>query len=83
MAGKGFTVKKDWDNPREHAMPDGVRVPAEDADWAGAGSAGYGAGADGGSHGYRFQAVYSPCQRVYQRISGIRGPGSAKRNYGG
>ncbi len=29
MAGKGFTVKKDWDNPREHAMPDGVRVPAE------------------------------------------------------
>jgi tRNA-dihydrouridine synthase B len=29
MAGKGFTVKKDWDNPREHAMPDNVRVPAE------------------------------------------------------
>ncbi len=29
MAGKGFTVKKDWDNPREHAMPEGVRVPAE------------------------------------------------------
>jgi nifR3 family TIM-barrel protein len=29
MAGKGFTVKKDWDNPREHAMPLGVRVPAE------------------------------------------------------
>jgi tRNA-dihydrouridine synthase B len=29
MAGKGFTVKKDWDNPIEHAMPDGVRVPAE------------------------------------------------------
>ena len=29
MAGKGFTVKKDWDNPREHAMPAGVRVPAE------------------------------------------------------
>ena len=29
MAGKGFTVKKDWDNPREHAMPDGIRVPAE------------------------------------------------------
>ncbi|MGA9583907.1 MAG: tRNA-dihydrouridine synthase [Terracidiphilus sp.] len=29
MAGKGFTVKKDWDNPRKHAMPDGVRVPAE------------------------------------------------------
>lgn len=29
MAGRGFTVKKDWDNPREHAMPDGVRVPAE------------------------------------------------------
>ncbi len=28
MAGKGFTVKKDWDNPREHAMPEGVRVPA-------------------------------------------------------
>ena len=20
MAGKGFTVKKDWDNPREHPM---------------------------------------------------------------
>ena len=29
MAGKGFTVKKDWDNPREHRMPEGVRVPAE------------------------------------------------------
>jgi nifR3 family TIM-barrel protein len=29
MAGKGFTVKKDWDNPREHEMPAGVRVPAE------------------------------------------------------
>lgn len=29
MAGKGFTVKKDWDNPREHAMPAGVRVPAQ------------------------------------------------------
>ena len=29
MAGKGFTVKKDWDNPRENAMPEGVRVPAE------------------------------------------------------
>jgi nifR3 family TIM-barrel protein len=29
MAGKGFTVKKDWDNPKEHPMPEGVRVPAE------------------------------------------------------
>ncbi len=29
MAGKGFTVKKDWDNPREHAMPAQARVPAE------------------------------------------------------
>lgn len=29
MAGKGFTVKKDWDNPLEHAMPEQVRVPAE------------------------------------------------------
>jgi nifR3 family TIM-barrel protein len=29
MAGKGFTVKKDWDNPLEHAMPEHVRVPAE------------------------------------------------------
>jgi len=29
MAGKGFTVKKDWDNPREHAMPADARVPAE------------------------------------------------------
>lgn len=29
MAGRGFTVKKHWDNPREHAMPEGVRVPAE------------------------------------------------------
>ena len=29
MAGKGFTVKKDWDNPMEHMMPEGVRVPAE------------------------------------------------------
>ena len=29
MAGKGFTVKKDWDNPVEHNMPDHARVPAE------------------------------------------------------
>ena len=29
MAGKGFTVKKDWDNPVEHAMPAETRVPAE------------------------------------------------------
>ncbi len=29
MAGKGFTVKKNWDNPAEHAMPADARVPAE------------------------------------------------------
>ena len=29
MAGKGFTVKKEWDNPIEHAMPEQARVPAE------------------------------------------------------
>lgn len=29
MSGKGFTVKKDWDNPIEHAMPASARVPAE------------------------------------------------------
>src|ERR1700761_3519606 len=29
MAGKGFTVKKEWDNPVAHAMPEGIRVPAE------------------------------------------------------
>jgi nifR3 family TIM-barrel protein len=29
MAGKGFTVKKDWDNPAEHQMPAEARVPAE------------------------------------------------------
>jgi tRNA-dihydrouridine synthase B len=29
MAGKGFTVKKDWDNPIEHPMPASARVPAE------------------------------------------------------
>jgi len=29
MAGKGFTVKKEWDNPTEHAMPAMARVPAE------------------------------------------------------
>ncbi len=28
MSGKGFTVKKDWDNPIEHAMPAEARVPA-------------------------------------------------------
>src|SRR5579859_125187 len=28
MAGKGFTVKKAWDNPREHKMPAEARVPA-------------------------------------------------------
>jgi tRNA-dihydrouridine synthase B len=29
MSGKGFTVKKDWDNPIAHAMPETARVPAE------------------------------------------------------
>jgi nifR3 family TIM-barrel protein len=29
MTGKGFTVKKNWDNPREYAMPAEARVPAE------------------------------------------------------
>src|SRR5208282_3653661 len=29
MAGRGFTVNKDWDNPVEHAMPEEARVPAE------------------------------------------------------
>jgi tRNA-dihydrouridine synthase B len=29
MAGRGFTVKKDWDNPIAHAMPAEARVPAE------------------------------------------------------
>ena len=29
MAGRGFTVKKHWDNPVEHAMPAEARVPAE------------------------------------------------------
>jgi tRNA-dihydrouridine synthase B len=28
MTVKGITVNKHWDNPREHAMPEGVRVPA-------------------------------------------------------
>jgi len=29
MPRKGFTVKKNWDNPVEHAMPVEARVPAE------------------------------------------------------
>jgi nifR3 family TIM-barrel protein len=29
MAGRRFTVNKDWDNPVEHAMPAEARVPAE------------------------------------------------------
>jgi tRNA-dihydrouridine synthase B len=29
MSGKGFTVRKDWDNPIQHAMPESARVPAE------------------------------------------------------
>jgi nifR3 family TIM-barrel protein len=29
MPRRGFTVKKNWDNPVEHAMPEAVRVPAE------------------------------------------------------
>ena len=28
MSGKGFTVKKDWDNPLSHPMPETARVPA-------------------------------------------------------
>ncbi len=29
MTRRGFTVKKSWDNPIEHAMPETARVPAE------------------------------------------------------
>jgi tRNA-dihydrouridine synthase B len=29
MPRRGFTVKKSWDNPKEHAMPAETRVPAE------------------------------------------------------
>ncbi len=29
MSGKGFTVRKEWDNPIDHAMPAAARVPAE------------------------------------------------------
>jgi tRNA-dihydrouridine synthase B len=29
MSRRGFTVKKSWDNPVEHAMPTGARVTAE------------------------------------------------------
>jgi nifR3 family TIM-barrel protein len=29
MTGRGFTVKKNWDNPVEHGMPAKARVPAE------------------------------------------------------
>jgi len=29
MSRRGFTVKKAWDNPREHQMPADARVPAE------------------------------------------------------
>src|SRR4051794_38115307 len=29
MSRRGFTVKKAWDNPREHEMPAEARVPAE------------------------------------------------------
>jgi nifR3 family TIM-barrel protein len=29
MSRRGFTVKKHWDNPVEHAMPAAARVPAE------------------------------------------------------
>ena len=29
MPRRGFTVKKHWDNPVEHAMPAVARVPAE------------------------------------------------------
>jgi nifR3 family TIM-barrel protein len=29
MAGRGFSVKKDWDNPVDHAMPAAACVPAE------------------------------------------------------
>ena len=29
MAGRGFTVKKNWDNPVEHQMPAEARVPAQ------------------------------------------------------
>ena len=29
MTQRGITVKKSWDNPREHAMPAQARVPAE------------------------------------------------------
>ncbi len=29
MTGRGFTVRKSWDNPRTYEMPENTRVPAE------------------------------------------------------
>ena len=67
MAGKGFTVKKDWDNPLEHSMPEQVRVPAEFRIGEYPGAPGDRAGTDGGSYGYGFSPVYPECQPVYYR----------------
>jgi ribosomal protein L31 len=60
---RGFTVKKNWDNPVEHAMPAEARVPAE-VRWGGGGAAGDGAGADGRSDGHGVSEVYSACELV-------------------
>ena len=65
MAGKGFTVKKDWDNPIEHAMPAEARVPAEVRAGRGRGAAGHGAGAHGRSYRYGVPEVYSARQFVF------------------
>ena len=59
-------MKKNWDNPREHAMPDGVRVPAEVRIGSVSGDAGDGVGADGGRDGYGVPAVYPACEFVFE-----------------
>ena len=65
MAGKGFTVKKDWDNPREHEMPAEGAGAGRGAPGVGGGDSGYGAGAHGRGHGYGLSALHSPCQFVH------------------
>ena len=79
MAGKGFTVKKDWDNPREHAMPEEARVPRRCAIGPVVVTARYGAGAHGRGNRHRVPPLYPPCQPVYADDQAIREPAGKSR----
>ena len=51
-------MKKNWDNPTEHAMPERVRVPASLQIGSAAIAPGDGTGADGRCDGYGISPIH-------------------------